>query len=138
MEPVIAQSLSIASFEVAMKKFVPYFLIVFLTFSLLGAYQSARAGGAVWHVLAPKANKVDSSVQVILDNSAPGDMLTVIVMLDKQADLSRVKFDSGSFDRTAQHVPFSRSGRELYPFMGVQRFFCDSYCRSDQYTCPGS
>jgi subtilisin family serine protease len=90
MEPVIAQSLSIASFEVAMKKFVPYFLIVFLTFSLLGAYQSARAGGAVWHVLAPKANKVDSSVQVILDNSAPGDMLTVIVMLDKQADLSRV------------------------------------------------
>jgi len=73
-----------------MKKFIPYFLIIVLTFSLLGAYQSAQATGAVWRSLSPKANKVDGSLQATLDNSAPGDMLTVIVTLDKQADLSRV------------------------------------------------
>ena len=73
-----------------MKKFIPYFLILLLTFSLLGAYRSAHAGEAVWQELAPKANKVDGSLQVILDNSAPGDMLTVIVTLNAQADLSRI------------------------------------------------
>ncbi|MEJ2512868.1 MAG: S8 family serine peptidase, partial [Anaerolineales bacterium] len=73
-----------------MKKFIPYFLIFVLTFSLLGAYQSAQASVDVWQQLAPKAQKVDSSLQAILDNSAPGDMLTVIVTLDKQADLSQV------------------------------------------------
>jgi len=73
-----------------MKKFIPYFLILLLTFSLLGAYQSAQATGAVWRSLSPKANKVDGSLQVTLDNTAPGDMLTVIVTLNKQADLSRI------------------------------------------------
>lgn len=74
-----------------MKKFIPYFLFLVLAFSLLGVYQSVQARGSVWRNLAPKANKVDNSLQVILDNSAPSDMLTVIVTLDKQADLSLVK-----------------------------------------------
>jgi len=73
-----------------MKKFTPLFLILALTISLLGAYQSARAGGAVWRVLSPKADKIDSSLQVALEDSAPSDMLTVIVTLNTQADLSRV------------------------------------------------
>jgi len=74
-----------------MKKFIPYLLILLLAVSLLGAYQSVQAGGSVWHKLAPKENKVDGSLQGILGNSVPGDMLTVIVTLDEQADLSRVK-----------------------------------------------
>jgi len=73
-----------------MKKFTPLFLILALTISLLGAYQSARAGEAVWRVLSPKADKIDGSLQVALDNSAPSDMLTVIITLNTQADLSRV------------------------------------------------
>jgi len=73
-----------------MKKLSPYFLILFLIFSLSGAYQSAQAGGAVWHKLAPKTNKVDVSLQESLNQTSPNDMLTVIVTLNKQADLSRV------------------------------------------------
>jgi len=73
-----------------MKKFIPYFLIFLLSFPLLGAYQSAQAGGSVWHALAPQADKVDGLLQIVLDNAAQDDMLTVIVTLNKQTDLSRI------------------------------------------------
>ena len=74
-----------------MKKFIPIFLIFIFAVSLLGTHQAAQAGSATWHVLAPKSDKIDNSLQASLDQLSPSDMLTVIVTLDKQADLSRVK-----------------------------------------------
>jgi serine protease AprX len=73
-----------------MKKFIPYFLIFVLAFSLSGTFQSAQASSSTWRVLAPKPNMVDNSLQVVLNQLSPNDMLTVIVTLDTQAELSRV------------------------------------------------
>ena len=73
-----------------MKKFIFGFLMLVLTISLLGAFQSVQANGAGWRNLSPRADKVDNSLQSVLANAAPNDMMTVIVTLGKQADLSRV------------------------------------------------
>jgi serine protease AprX len=73
-----------------MKKFIPIFFIFVLALSMLGTYQSARASNSTWYVLAPKPDKVDGSLQADLNQLSPNDMLTVIVTLNAQADLSRV------------------------------------------------
>jgi len=73
-----------------MKKLIPIFIIFILALSFLGTYRSVRASGSTWRVLAPGAQKLDRSVQVALDQAGSSDMLTVIVTLNKQADLARV------------------------------------------------
>lgn len=74
-----------------MKKIIPAFSIIVLIISILGSLQSAQASSATWRVLASKPNKVDGSLQAGLNQLSPNDMLTVIVTLNTQADLSRVK-----------------------------------------------
>lgn len=73
-----------------MKKIFASLLILFLAVSVLGTTRSAQAGSAVWLVLPQRQHKVDASVSNAIGHLASDEAITVIVTLNKQADLSRV------------------------------------------------
>jgi len=73
-----------------MKKLIPAFSIVLLFISIFGSWQSAQASTSTWHVLLASQTKVDPLVQQSLDQLQAGEMVTVILTLKQQADLSKV------------------------------------------------
>jgi len=72
-------------------KKIPYFVLIFVFLgTLLVGYQTVQASpDYVYHVNTGPMN-LDPAVQTALGNLSSGEMLTVIVTLRQQADLSRV------------------------------------------------
>ena len=72
-----------------MKKYYAFILIISILAVMLGTWQSAQAGPAVWRVDTSPV-KIDARVNSTLRQLNQNDMLTVIVTLRQQADLARV------------------------------------------------
>ena len=73
-----------------MKKLIPAFSIVLLFISIFGSWQSAQASTSTWGVLPASQTKVDPLVQQSLEQLQAGEMVTVILTLKQQTDLSKV------------------------------------------------
>ena len=73
-----------------MKKNITFLLIMILVASFLGTWQTAGASSSTWKTLPTLQNKLDASVTSSLGQLPAGQTITVIVTLNKQADLSRV------------------------------------------------
>ena len=73
-----------------MKKIISSLLIVLLALSFLGGLQSAQASSTAWQVLPARQNKMEPSVANAIAHLQSDQMMTVIVTLNKQTDLSRV------------------------------------------------
>jgi len=74
-----------------MKKYSALIIVIAILATLLGTWKSAEASTLpAMRELPTTANKIGSSVSAQLNAMPQGDMLTVIVTLRKQADLSRV------------------------------------------------
>ena len=73
-----------------MKKFIPFLLVIVLAASVIGTRQHAYASPVAWHVDASPV-RVDARLASSLHQLQPGNMITVIVTLRQQADLSRVR-----------------------------------------------
>ena len=74
-----------------MKKIISSLLIVLVALSFLGSSQSVQASSTVSQMLPARQNKMDSSVANTLARLSANQMVTVIVTLNTQADLSQVK-----------------------------------------------
>ena len=74
-----------------MKKYTGILLILILAFSMFGSLQPAQAGALTWRVLPSGPDKVDPLVQQSLDQLQAGEMVTVILTLKQQTDLTRVQ-----------------------------------------------
>lgn len=73
-----------------MKRIVPILLVIILASSILETPRNASASAVMWHVDASPV-KIDSNVRASLNTLQQGEMITVIVTLRQQADLSRVR-----------------------------------------------
>ena len=71
-----------------MKKTFTFLMIFLLAVSVLGSWQTAQASSADWQVLPARQNKMEPSVANAITHLQSDQMVTVIVTLDKQADLS--------------------------------------------------
>jgi serine protease AprX len=74
-----------------MKKAAGILLILIIFVSALGSRQSAQASDGYSYVVNTSTTKLDQSVRNSLSNLQPNEMLTVIVTMRQQADLSRVR-----------------------------------------------
>ncbi len=74
-----------------MKKIISSLLIVLVALSFLGSSQSVQASSTSWQMLPARQNKMDPSIANTLARLPSGQMITVIVTLNKQTDLSQVK-----------------------------------------------
>ena len=73
-----------------MKKIISSFLIVLVALSFLGSSQAAQASSAIWQVLPARQNKMEPSLSNAVAHLQSDQMITVIVTLNKQTDLSSV------------------------------------------------
>lgn len=73
-----------------MKKIIPIVIIILFVVSILKPLQSAQASAYKLKTLPARADKLDAPAKAKLSQLQSGDMLTVIVTLREQADLSRV------------------------------------------------
>ena len=68
------------------------FLLIFVLFlSFFGSMHPAEAGSLVWRSLPAASDKIDPALAESLKALQSGEMVTVIVTLPQQADLSRVR-----------------------------------------------
>jgi serine protease AprX len=83
-----------------MKRLFSIFIIFALVIAVFVQSQSAQAGATTWKVLPAKTDKIDPRLQATLDHLPATDMVTVIVTLRQQADLSHI---NASDRTTRQH-----------------------------------
>lgn len=73
-----------------MRTVIPGLLVIMLVASIFGLSQSAQANTSAVRILSAGPDKIDPALQTTLAGLQPGDMVTVIVTLRQQADLSHI------------------------------------------------
>ena len=99
-----------------MKKLIPVFIIILFAVSILKPIQSAQASEFTSKILPDRVDKFDPLVKEKLSQLQPGDMMTAIVTLREQVDMSRLQspnqaVQSQSVIRTLQATANATQGQ---------------------------